>query len=121
VRYLSPQRLRRPQHHAAAADVVVVTRHFHPAIEPMPGSAAVAAHGVRHDVAIVGHVDLHRTTMRVGGAAALGAILMRDETIAVEAKTAIKLVVVEQEEPSSGAGSRIRNGTAYPRRSAQRR
>lgn len=42
--------------------------------------------------------------MWVGGAAALGAILMCDETITVEATTAITLVVVEQEEPSGGAG-----------------
>ena len=115
MRYLFPQRLPRPEHHEAAADVVAVTRNLDPAIEPAPSPVAISAHGVRDDVAIVGHVDLHRTTMRVGGAAALGAILMRDETIAVEAKTAIKLVVVEQEEPSSGAASRIRSGTAYPR------
>jgi hypothetical protein len=118
VRYLFPQRLPRPQHHEAAADVVVVTRNLDPVIEPMSGSAAVAGRVVRHNVAIVGHADPHRTTMRVGGAAALGAILMRDETIAVEAETTIKLVVVEQEKPGGGAGIRSRSGTAYPRRSA---
>ena len=79
----------------------------------MPSPAAISARVVRDDVAIVGQADPHRTAVGVGGAAALGAILMCDETIAIAAKTAIKLVVVEQEGPSGGAG--INHDVAFER------
>src|SRR5438270_6777484 len=95
----------RAQHQETASYIVVVAGHLHAAVEPLPSLPSVAGGVKGNDVAAVGDAHAHSPPVGIGGPAALGAILVGDEALLVEAEAAIELLVVEQEKPCHAAGT----------------
>ena len=79
------QRGKPGQRQEPAAHIVVIARYLHPAIEPLPGLAAIAAGVEGNDVLAVGHAQDHPPPMRIGRAAALDPVLVGDEALLVKA------------------------------------
>jgi hypothetical protein len=55
------------QHQKAAAHIVVIARHFHPAIKPVPGFPAIGAGVERYDMRLVAHAHPHHRAMGLAG------------------------------------------------------
>ena len=68
---------------------MVISRYFHPAIEPLPAFSVIAAGMDRDDVARVGQADSHPSPVRIGRAATFDTVLVRDEPFLVEPQPAI--------------------------------
>src|SRR3546814_14507647 len=61
TRLAHPRRIEsRPQHQEAATHIMVITRHFHAAIEANPCFSAIAAGVIGDDMAVVGRSDERR-------------------------------------------------------------
>ncbi len=73
----------------------MITRDLHAAIEAFP-RFTIAAGMKADDMAVIAQTHPHARAVWIGRAAALDAVLMRDEILVVKAKAAIELLVVEQ-------------------------
>src|SRR4051794_20774362 len=71
------------QHQETAPYIVMVARHLHAAVEPLPSLSSVAGCVKGNDVAVVGDAHPHPPAVGIGGPAALRAILVGDEALLV--------------------------------------
>src|SRR3546814_10064530 len=76
TRLAHPRRIEsRPQHQEAATHIMVITRHFHAAIEATPCFSSIVAGVIGDDMGVVGWTHPHLSAARIGGKRAPAATL----------------------------------------------